>query len=540
MNEAQMRRPPRRLEFRIAREPWELEQIHRLNYVTFTEEIPQYGPEESRRRVDKFHDQNVYVVCVADERVVGMIAVRFERPFSVETKLSGFEAYVPAGRRLCELRLLAVEKEFRGGAALAGLIGEVWKSAASRGCDAAVISATTRQLRLYEHLGFVPFGPLVGSAEAPFQPMLLTRESFARQMGGLYGVEEEEQAAGEKAVFLPGPVAIHRDVVAAFGERAFSHRSTEFAEEMSAARGALRRLTGASNAQIVTGTGTLANDMVAAQIACWEGQGLILTNGEFGERLQDHSRRFRLRFESMRFDWGEAIDLERVRRAIEARGVAWIWMTACETSTGVLNDWSRIAAIARSRSARICLDAVSAIGSVPVDLSEVDFASGVSGKGLGSYPGLAMVFHRDPAAPADGIPRSLDLGLYDANSSVPFTHSSNLLRALRVALERPDWPASFALRAELGAELRARLASMNLRLIGAGATPAPHAVTIELEPKRGSAHVGTALAARGFLVAWESSYLRTRNWLQIALMGEVTRPGMKALLRALRQVLRES
>ena len=534
-----MRRPPRRLEFRIAREPWELEQIHRLNYVTFTEEIPQYGPEASRRRVDKFHDQNVYVVCVADERVVGMIAVRFDRPFSVETKISGFEAYVPAGRRLCELRLLAVEKEFRGGAALAGLIGEVWKSAAARGCDAAVISATTRQLRLYEHLGFVPFGPLVGSAEALFQPMLLTRESFARQMGGLYGVEEQVQAAGEKAVFLPGPVAVHRDVAAAFAERAISHRSAEFASEMSAARDALRRLTGARNVQVVTGTGTLGNDMIAAQIAQWDGEGLILTNGEFGERLEDHASRFGLRFEPMRFAWGEAIDLERVRRAVESRPPAWIWMTACETSTGVLNDWSRIAAIARSGGARICIDAVSAIGSVPIDLSGVDFASGVSGKGLGSCPGLAMVFHRDPVAPAGRMPRSLDLGLYDASSSVPFTHSSNLLRALRVALDRPDWPASFAARADLGTELRARLASMNVRLIGVGATPAPHVVTIEPETSRSSEFVGTALAARGFLVAWESSYLRERNWFQIALMGEVTRPGVRALLRALRQVLRE-
>jgi aspartate aminotransferase-like enzyme/GNAT superfamily N-acetyltransferase len=537
LNQAELRRPPRRLEFRIAREPWELEQIHRLNYVTFTEEIPQYDPEESGRRVDKFHHQNVYVVCVADERVVGMVAVRFDRPFSVETKLNGFEAYVPAGRRLCELRLLAVEKEFRGGAALAGLIGEVWKSAAARGCDAAVISATTRQLRLYEHLGFVPFGPLVGTVEASFQPMLLTRESFVRQMGELYGVPEGEQAAGEKAVYLPGPVEMHRDVAAAFAERAISHRSTEFAGEMSAARDALRRLTGARHAQIVTGTGTLANDMIAAQIACWKGEGLILTNGEFGERLLDHARRFGLRFETAGFGWGEPIDLERVRHAVEVSPPAWIWMTACETSTGVQNDWSGVTEIARNCGARICLDAVSAIGSVPVDLSEVDFASGVSGKGLGSYPGLAMVLHRDPVAPGGAIPRSLDVGLYHANSSVPFTHSSNLLRALRVALERPDWPSSFAARAELGAELRARLASMHLRLIGGGATPAPHVVTIELGPAQSSECVGTALAARGFLVAWESSYLKTRNWFQIALMGEVTRPGVKALLRALRQVL---
>lgn len=62
-------------------------------------------------------------------------------------------------------------------------------------------------------------------------------------------------------------------------------------------------------------------------------------------------------------------------------------------------------------------------------------------------------------------------------------------------------------------------------------------MTIALGSVWDSARVGTALAARGFLFAWESSYLRTRNWFQVALVGEVTRPGVKALPRALRQVL---
>jgi hypothetical protein len=33
-------KPPAPIEFRIATEDWEFEQIHRLNYRTFVEEIP--------------------------------------------------------------------------------------------------------------------------------------------------------------------------------------------------------------------------------------------------------------------------------------------------------------------------------------------------------------------------------------------------------------------------------------------------------------------------------------------------------------------
>ncbi|HEU5162677.1 MAG TPA: GNAT family N-acetyltransferase, partial [Thermoanaerobaculia bacterium] len=256
---------PAQLEFRIAREPWELEQIHRLNYVTFTEEIPQYAPDPSRRRVDRFNDANTYIVCASGERIVGMVAVRTDRPFSVEKKISNFESYIPPGRRLLEVRLLSVEPEYRKSGVLAGLVREIWSFGTGAGYDAAVISATTRELRLYEHLGFVPFGPLVGTEGAKFQPMLLTREAFVRQAGRRHGLES--RAEGEKASFLPGPVAIHRDVAAAFAESPLSHRSPEFLAEMDAVRAALCRLTRARHAEVLVGSGTLANDAVAAQIA---------------------------------------------------------------------------------------------------------------------------------------------------------------------------------------------------------------------------------------------------------------------------------
>jgi len=44
-------------------------------------------------------------------------------------------------------------------------------------------------------------------------------------------------------------------------------------------------LTGARNTEMVLGSGTLANDVVAAQLSLERGPGLILSNGEFGERF---------------------------------------------------------------------------------------------------------------------------------------------------------------------------------------------------------------------------------------------------------------
>jgi len=170
------------LQFKIATEEREFELIHRLNYKTFVEEIPQHDPDPARRLVDKFHSENTYVICLSGDQLVGMLAVRGNRPFSLDQKLPNLDSHLPAGRKLCEVRLLAVEKEFRSGQVFQGLLALVVQYCIQHGYDTAIISGTTRQQKLYRHLGFVPFGPLVGTGEALFQPMYLTKESFEAQM----------------------------------------------------------------------------------------------------------------------------------------------------------------------------------------------------------------------------------------------------------------------------------------------------------------------------------------------------------------------
>src|SRR5207244_4016135 len=77
-----------------------------------------------------------------------------------------------------EVRLLAVPPRHRKQAVFVRLAGLLAVHFRQQGCDLALISGTTREIRLYRHLGFVPFGPLVGSEQAPYQPMVLTLESF--------------------------------------------------------------------------------------------------------------------------------------------------------------------------------------------------------------------------------------------------------------------------------------------------------------------------------------------------------------------------
>ncbi len=96
-----------------------------------------------------------------------MLSVQGRRPFSLDAKLDDLDSYLPAGRKVCEFRLLSVDPGHRNGTVFLGLMRLMARHCFTSGYDAAVISGTTRQLRLYRHLGFVPFGPLVGAPGGP-------------------------------------------------------------------------------------------------------------------------------------------------------------------------------------------------------------------------------------------------------------------------------------------------------------------------------------------------------------------------------------
>ena len=525
-------RPAGGFVFKVATDAGELDQVHHLNYRTFVEEIPQHGANVERVLVDKFHHDNVYVVAKRGDRVVGMVALREQRPFSLDGKLENVDSYLPPGLSLCEVRLLAVEPEFRNGVVFRGLLSAVMHCGVSRGFNAAVISGTTRQRRLYEHMGFLPFGPLVGTNEAAFQPMYITLDALRAKAG-----ETLDRAGRPRtASFLPGPVDLHARILDALASPAISHRDATFVTALRRTKTMLCRLTLARHVEIMVGSGTLANDVVAAQLGGLDGRGLVLSNGEFGERLVDHAQRAGLRFAVERLDWGGVFDVLTLDRIFAAhRGIAWVWMVHHETSTGVLNYLQHATRACNTRGVKLAVDCVSSVGLVPVDLSDVHLATTVSGKALASAPGLSMVFHRDRPL-RSRAPRYLDLAMYASGEGVPFTMPSQQLAALRIAVERAHQFDFERLRVR-SAHLRASLRALGVTLIVRDEDATPGIVTFTLPDGGDALLFGDSLASAGFALSYRSDYLRERNWIQIALMGECPDEKVDRLLQAIRDRL---
>jgi len=530
----------RAFSFKIADDQSEFEQIHRLNYQAFVVEIPQHPPNAEGMLVDRFHAENTYVICKSGDHVLGMIAIRGNRPFSLDQKLDGLESYLPEHRAVCELRLLAVTPEHRNSRVFQGLLLKVCDYCEGRGYDLAIMSGTTRQLRLYTQLGFIPFGPLVGAGEALFQPMYLTLSAFmdlkARSRTFLH-LAPPPASGRDHIALLPGPVAISQPVKLSFSSPPISHRSKIFMEDFAQTKLMLCRLVGARHAEILLGSGTLANDVIAGQLSLLSGKGLVLSNGEFGNRLIDHASRFRLRFRTLKCEWGQAFDPDTVRKAVkENRNLDWLWAVHCETSSGILNNIELLVELCAPRGIHLCLDCISSIGTVPVDMSDIYLASGVSGKGLAAYPGLSFVFYNHEIAPAQhSLPRYLDLALYAACDGVPFTTSSNLIYALRSAIDRFE-PSRFQAIGTISSWLRSELGKSGFTIVGLSAPNSPAVTTIALRETISSEWVGRKLNEAGFQLSYRSRYLREHNWIQICLMGEIDKENLIPLLALLNRL----
>ncbi len=120
---------------------------------------------------------------------------------------------------------------------------------------------------------------------------------------------------------------------------------------------------------------------------------LIASNGVFGERMAAMAVRQGADVSVVRFDPGEPVDAEQVRRKALAIGPKLLAVVHGETSTGVINPVPELGHIAREVGALFSVDAVTTVGMLPFPMADwnIDYAYTGSQKCLSAPPGLAPV-----------------------------------------------------------------------------------------------------------------------------------------------------
>lgn len=524
--------------------------VAELNYRTFVQELGQYTDDGSGLREDKFHGKNHYMLCEREGELVGMVAVHDQPPFSVSARLPDGQTVESLSKRPLEVRLLSVRPDLRRGPLAMALMYAVLRFSRENDYEELWISGVTGQLRLYKRLGFETLGPSVPQGRAAFAPMRMRiseiPESKMRLLRATLrrnGTAAPAGIEGPLQSWLPGPPRLAAPIAAALKAPPLYHRSPAFLDAFREVREALSSWMDGMSIAPWSGSGTAANDA----LACWIARapetrgrrGLLLANGEFGERLADHARAARLDFEVLQFPWCEPWDMKQVLGRIDAGDYGWVWGVQLETSTGALNPAAELARALESRGVPLALDAVSALGAVPLPTGTWA-ASGASGKALGALAGLCWVGARpDPVdhALAAAWPPSLNLPQQWRSATPCHTLPSPQLASLRAALY--EWtPAErralrFERYAELGRRVRAALRDAHLEPLVAEEHASPVVTTFAVPEGTSTEEYLAQLRGAGHQLAGASSYLQERDWAQIATFGEVEDGDLASLLESL-------
>ncbi len=328
-----------------------------------------------------------------------------------------------------------------------------------------------------------------------------------------------------------GPVQISQQVLAALASPPISHRSNQFHRLYYDTTDNLCTQFNVNRCYLLTGSGTAANEAMIWQIKVLGGKGLILSNGEFGERLIKQATHSLLPFSVMELAWGEQFDTAAVERVIKQSEARWVLLCHCETSTGVTNDLNSVVDVCNRNNCPCFVDCMSTVGTCSLDLSKVAMATASSGKGLASIPGLAIIFSNLEAVLSDQIPVYFDLVHYNKKEGVPYTISSNLVHALNVAIKQKLQQEQFEL---IDTYSQSCFSFLKERGVLPFDNSRSKVFTISW-PGAKTNHIINQLKKERVIFSYESEYLRSRDWCQVALFGCYTQSELKYFLNTLQR-----
>ena len=250
-------------------------------------------------------------------------------------------------------------------------------------------------------------------------------------------------------LMIPGPTPVPETVLLAMSRHPIGHRSADFQKIVKRTTAQLKWLHQTSGDVLaLTGSGTAAMEAGIINVLSKGDRVLCGDNGKFGERWVKVAKAYGLDVQVIKAEWGQPLDPEAFRAALEAdtgKAIRAVILTHSETSTGVINDLKTIASHVRAHGTALTIaDCVTSLGAtnVPMDEWGLDVVGSGSQKGYMMPPGLAFVAMGDRAWTAyerSDLPKFyLDLGKYRksaAADSNPFTPAINLYFALEASLE---------------------------------------------------------------------------------------------------------
>jgi aspartate aminotransferase-like enzyme len=278
-----------------------------------------------------------------------------------------------------------------------------------------------------------------------------------------------------------GPTPLPPAVSQVMAEPILYHRAPAFIEVYARVLERLPPIFGAGGDVLTfAASGSGALESAVANLVRPGEPALVASCGKFGERWKDLCDAFGADTRHLDAGWGNRVEPADLDRELSDSGAKVAFTTLSETSTGVINDMAALGEVARSHDAILAVDAVSALGAVPVDQDQsgIDVVVAGSQKALMCPPGLAFASVSERAlehASGRGAGRFyFDWGRTAKGQrkdppDSPFTPAVTLFCALDVALgliEEEGLDNVFARHALLGRATRSAAKALDLELYG--------------------------------------------------------------------------
>lgn len=205
--------------------------------------------------------------------------------------------------------------------------------------------------------------------------------------------------APHPALLIPGPIEFDDEVLASMSHYSESHVGAPFVncfgEVLTMLREIFQTKDSTSQPFVISGSGTLGWDQVAANLAEPGDEVLVLHTGYFADSFADCFETYGVKATQLKAPIGDRPQLDEVEKALKEKSYKIITVTHTDTSTGVLSEVKPLADLVHkvSPDTLIVVDGVCSIGceDLQFDAWGVDVALTASQKALGCPAGLSVV-----------------------------------------------------------------------------------------------------------------------------------------------------
>ncbi|HVS52068.1 MAG TPA: alanine--glyoxylate aminotransferase family protein [Opitutaceae bacterium] len=267
-------------------------------------------------------------------------------------------------------------------------------------------------------------------------------------------------------LFIPGPIAVSEKTLRAMSQPMIGHRSTDFVALYNSIQPDLQALMFTKD-PVYLSTSSAWGAMEGSLRNVVQKKVLNCMNGAFSDKWNDVALRDAKQATALKFEWGQPVDPEAVRKELAKGGYDAITLIHNETSCGCMSDLAAIMKAVREFPDVISIvDTVSSFSALPIKKDELGIDVFITGsqKALALPPGLSLlsVSKRalERAAKTEGRGYYFDFSEFQKNHEAGMTPSTPTIPhiyALKSKLEdikAEGFDARFARHARLNKTVR--------------------------------------------------------------------------------------